>query len=87
MMRSDLIVHAAVSAVLRRDLGPIAGGIRVRVRDGVVTLAGAVESGDQRHIAGRSVEQVAGVRAVAEELHITGAGEAPPAPQATSWAG
>ena len=65
-MRSDLIVHAAVSAALRQDLGPIASEVIVRVRDGVVTLAGTVESIDQKHIAERSVQRGAGVRAVAE---------------------
>jgi osmotically-inducible protein OsmY len=78
MMRSDLIVHAAVSAALRQDLGPIASEVIVRVRDGVVTLAGTVESIDQKHIAERSVQRVAGVRAVAEELHVSGAHDVPP---------
>lgn len=78
MMRSDLMVHAAVSAALRRDLGATAGGVIVRVRDGVVTLAGVVDSADQKHHAERSVQQVAGVRAVAEELHVVGEHELPP---------
>ena len=72
MMRSDLMVHAAVCTALRRALGPVAGRVGVRVHDGVVTLAGIVQSPDQKHAAEQTAEQVAGVRAVAEELQVDG---------------
>lgn len=72
MMRSDLMVHAAVCAALRRALGPVAGQVGVRLHDGVVTLTGIVESLDQKRTAEVTAEQVAGVRAVAEELQVDG---------------
>jgi osmotically-inducible protein OsmY len=72
MMRSDLMVHAAVCTALRRALGPVAGQVGVRVHDGVVTLTGTVASPDQKHAAEQTAEQVAGVRAIAEELHVDG---------------
>lgn len=72
MMRSDLMVHAAVCTALRRALGPIAGRVGVRVHDGVVTLTGKVQSLDQKHAADQTAEQVAGVRAVAEHLEVDG---------------
>ncbi len=71
-MRSDLMVHAAVCTALRRALGPVAGRVGVRVHDGVVTLTGNVKSPDQKHAAEQTASQVAGVRAVAEELHVDG---------------
>jgi osmotically-inducible protein OsmY len=78
MMRSDLMVHAAVCTALRRALGPVAGRLGVRVHDGVVTLTGVVESLDQKHTAEKTAEQVTGVRAVAEELQVDGT---PPGPR------
>jgi osmotically-inducible protein OsmY len=72
MMRSDLMVHAAVCTALRRVLGPVAGRVGVRVHDGVVTLTGVVESPDQKHTAEQTAELVSGVRAVAEELQVNG---------------
>jgi osmotically-inducible protein OsmY len=77
-MRTDLVVHADVSATLRRELGPVAARVRVQVRDGVVTLTGTVGSPDQKRLAERVVQQVPGVRAVAEELHVPGAATRPP---------
>ena len=72
MMRSDLMVHAAVCTALRRALGPVAGRVGVRVHDGVVTLTGEVESLEQKHAAEQTAEQVAGVRAVAVKLLVDG---------------
>jgi osmotically-inducible protein OsmY len=72
MMRSDLMVHAAVCAALRRALGTVAGRVGVRVHDGVVTLTGKLESLDQKHAVEQTAEQVAGVRAVVEELQVEG---------------
>ena len=72
MIRSDLMVHAAVCAAMRRALGPAAGQVGVRVHDGVVTLTGIVESREQKRTAEQTAEQVAGVRAVAEELQVDG---------------
>jgi hypothetical protein len=42
------------------------------VHDGVVTFTGIVESLDQKRAAEQTAEQVAGVRAVAEELQVDG---------------
>jgi osmotically-inducible protein OsmY len=79
MMRTDLLVHADVSTSLRRQLGPVAAGyVDVLVRDGMVTLTGTVESVAHKRIAERAAQQVAGIRAVAEELHVVGADTSPP---------
>jgi hypothetical protein len=72
MMRSDLMVHAAVCTELRRALGPVAGRVGVRVHDGAVTLTGITELSDQMHAARQTAERVAGVRAVAQELQVDG---------------
>jgi BON domain len=93
MMRSDLMVHAAVCTALRRALGPVAGRIGVRVHDGVVTLTGSVETPDRTHAAEqtaevtsasdysaieRALECVPGVRGVTSEVRlIEPAGNAP----------
>jgi len=69
-MRTDLQLHKDVIEELRWDPQINEAEIGVSVKSGVVTLSGTVESFGQKHAAERAVERVAGVRAVAEELHV-----------------
>lgn len=69
-MKADLQLHKDVIEELRWDPRVNEAEIGVSVKDGVVTLTGSVESFAQKVAAERVVERVAGVRAVAEELHV-----------------
>lgn len=73
MMRTDLGVHATVSAAVRAALGVQAAQVRVAVRDGVVTLSGVVERSEEKLAVERAVQAVPGVHAVAEELEVRSA--------------
>jgi osmotically-inducible protein OsmY len=73
MMRTDLALHAAVSAAVRAVLGKAAAEVTVVVRDGVVTLAGIVNTPAEKMAAEREAQRVQGVHAVAEELGIRSA--------------
>lgn len=69
-MKTDLQLHKDVIEELRWDPQINDAEIGVSVKGGVVTLSGTVESFGQKSAAERAVERVAGVRAVAEELHV-----------------
>ena len=69
-MKTDLQLHRDVVEELRWDPQINEAEIGVSVKGGVVTLSGTVESFGQKYAAERAVERVAGVRAVAEELHV-----------------
>lgn len=77
MLRTDLGLHAAVSAAVRAALGMAAAEVTVVVRDGVVTLAGVVNTPAEKMAAERAAQRVQGVHAVAEELGIRSAHFAP----------
>ncbi len=47
-----------------------AGAVQVTVRDGRITLEGAVEWGYQKHAAERAVQDLVGVRSVSNEIRI-----------------
>lgn len=47
-----------------------AARIGVAVADGVVTLSGELDSAAERFAAKRAVQRIAGVRAIADELHV-----------------
>jgi osmotically-inducible protein OsmY len=75
--RGDIEVAKDVVAGLSA-LGTIASpAVHAFVRDGIVTLIGEVESNGQRESAGRTVQQVAGVRAVSNELRLSRRGQEP----------
>jgi osmotically-inducible protein OsmY len=70
MMRTDLGLHASVSAAVRAALGRQAADVRVIVCDGVVTLGGAVDTPEEKAAVERAVQGVPGVHAVAEGLSV-----------------
>lgn len=70
MIRSDLGLHAAVSAAVRAALGVAATQVTIVVRDGVVTLSGVVGTAHEKVAAERAVQCVPGVHAVAQELGV-----------------
>jgi osmotically-inducible protein OsmY len=78
MTRTDLGLHATVRAALRRVLGVKADRVGVVVRDGIVTLSGSVDTAHEKLTAERAVEEVQGVHAVAEELHVVGEADMEP---------
>lgn len=69
-MKSDLQLHKDVVDELRWDPRVKEAEIGVSAKDGVVTLTGSVETYAQKYAAERAVERIAGVRAVAEDLHV-----------------
>jgi osmotically-inducible protein OsmY len=69
-MKTDLQLHKDVIEELRWDPRVNDAEIGVSVKAGVVTLTGSVDTFAQKYAAERAVERVAGVRAVAEELHV-----------------
>ena len=69
-MKSELQLHQDVIEELRWDPRVNQAEIGVSVKGGVVTLTGSVETFAQKYAAERAVQRVAGVRAIAEELHV-----------------
>jgi osmotically-inducible protein OsmY len=69
-MKSDVQLKTDVTAELRWDAAVNATQIGVAVRDGIVTLAGQVDTYLQKHAAERAVRRVAGVRGIALDLEV-----------------
>lgn len=69
-MKSDNELKREIAAELEFDPSIRHGDIAVSVRDGVVTLAGTVDTYVQRGTAQRAVERVKGVRAIANDLVV-----------------
>jgi osmotically-inducible protein OsmY len=69
-MRSDIEIQADVVAELRWEPGLRDDDVAVAVRDGMVTLAGYVDSYADRWRAERAASRVRGVRAVANDLEV-----------------
>jgi osmotically-inducible protein OsmY len=69
-MRPDNEIHRDVLAELRWDQRLREEDIAVAVRDGVVTLAGTVDSYAQRYASERAVERVKGVKAIVDDLLV-----------------
>jgi osmotically-inducible protein OsmY len=69
-MKTDNDLQRDVANELRWEPSVHGEEIAVAVRDGVVTLAGAVSSYARRYAATRAAERVAGVRAVADEIEV-----------------
>src|SRR3954466_597466 len=70
MLRSDSDIQKDVMAELQWEPGLRNDDIAVAVRDGVVTLAGFVDSYADKWKAERAVARVKGVRAVANDLEV-----------------
>jgi osmotically-inducible protein OsmY len=73
-MKTDSQLQHAVSAELQWEPSVHAARIGVEVKDGVVTLAGQVDSHAEKWSAERAAQRVAGVQAMSTELkvHLTG---------------
>jgi osmotically-inducible protein OsmY len=69
-MKTDMELQKDVAEELRWDPRIRWEEIGIAVRDGVVTLEGFVPDYNQRRLAAKAVERVAGVRAVAQELKV-----------------
>jgi osmotically-inducible protein OsmY len=70
MKRTDAELQRDVSAELRWDPKVRDEEVAVAVKDGVVTLAGTVETYAQKMAAERAAERVSGIRALAERLEV-----------------
>ncbi len=73
-MKTDSQLQQDVSAELKWEPSIHAARIGVEVKDGVVTLAGQVDSYSEKWNAERAAQRVAGVKAMTTELkvHLTG---------------
>jgi len=69
-MKTDIQLKSDVSEELAWDPEVNATNIGVMVRDGVVTLAGHLDSFAEKHAAERAVRRVAGVRGIALDLDV-----------------
>lgn len=69
-MKSDIQLKADVTAELAWDPAVNATNIGVMVKDGVVTLAGHLDSFAEKHAAERAVRRVSGVRGIALDLDV-----------------
>lgn len=69
-MKTDMKLHTDVLAELAWDPGVNEKEIGVAVKDGVVTLTGSITSYADKWAAERTVERVAGVKAVANDLVV-----------------
>jgi osmotically-inducible protein OsmY len=67
---SDFSVKQEVEAELQWEPSVNAAGIRVAVKEGVVTLTGRVSTLAEKYEAARAAARVVGVKAVANELEI-----------------
>lgn len=69
-MKSDLQVQKDVMAEIRWDPLLDAAEIGVSVKSGVVTLTGEIDSYYKKMAAENAAKRVAGVKAVAEDIHV-----------------
>jgi osmotically-inducible protein OsmY len=69
-MKSDMQLQRDVLDELNWDPAVNAAQIRVQVKDGLVTLAGRVESFAEKWAADRAAKRVSGVRALAVEIRV-----------------
>lgn len=69
-MKSDFQLKADVTAELAWDPAINATNIGVMVKDGVVTLAGHLDSFSEKHAVERAVRRVGGVRGIALDLDV-----------------
>jgi len=69
-MKSDIQLKADVTAELAWDPAINATDIGVMVKDGVVTLAGHLDTFAEKHAAEHAVRRVSGVRGIALDLDV-----------------
>ena len=68
--RSDAELARTLSAAIGDRLGHVTESLEVRIRDGVVTLEGDIETGNQKSIIEETASQVAGIRSVINHMRI-----------------
>ena len=83
-MKTDSQLQQDVSAELDWEPSVHAARIGVEVKDGVVTLAGQVDSYAEKWNAERAAQRVSGVRALARKA-LTSAMKAASSQRAMSW--
>jgi osmotically-inducible protein OsmY len=71
-MQTDYGIYTEIERALTRELGPMERKVGVIVADGVVTLVGYVTTLEQKAAAEQAIAGIAGVRAIAEGLHVIG---------------
>jgi len=69
-MSQDLEIRSDIERELFYNFGPAAASIGVAVKDGIVTLTGAVDTYAQKLQALHAAERITHVRAVASELQV-----------------
>jgi hyperosmotically inducible periplasmic protein len=69
---SDDAIYDKVRIALASDIDVKGGNLQVDVKDGVVTLAGAVESTAQRDKAAHIAKKVKGVKKVVNNIEVKG---------------
>ena len=69
-MKTDVELKSDVLAELEYEPGVKVEDIGVSIKDGIVTLNGAVSSYAEKLAAARAVKRVAGVRGLAEDLAV-----------------
>ncbi len=69
-MKSDMQIKSDVSAELMWDPAVNSANVGIAVKDGVVTLAGTVDTYVQKHAVERAVRRVGGVRGIAVDLEV-----------------
>lgn len=69
-VKSDIQLKADVTAELAWDPAINATNIGVMVKDGVVTLAGQLDTFSEKHAVERAVRRVSGVRGIALDLDV-----------------
>jgi osmotically-inducible protein OsmY len=69
-MKTDMELKTDVAAELAWDPAINAANIGVMVKDGVVTLAGHIDTYAEKHAVERAVRRVSGVRAIALDLDV-----------------
>ena len=70
-MKTDMQLQQDVLAELKWEPSVNAAHIGVEVKDGIVTLAGHVDSYAEKHHAEKAAQRVAGVKALAIEMDVT----------------
>lgn len=69
-MKTDAQLKKDVEAELAWEPAVNAAHVAVAVKDGVVTLAGHLETFAEKNVAERAVRRVAGVKAIAQEIDV-----------------
>ena len=68
--RSDAELARILRAAIDERLGHVTGSLDMHVRDGVVTLEGDIETGNQKSIVEETAGGIAGIRSVINHMRI-----------------